>query len=64
MGPTRLRTMPTSQVYRHTRDPIYSGVIIILLSQSWLLASKIEDANSALLVDGHVDAVGRFFTPD
>jgi steroid delta-isomerase-like uncharacterized protein len=28
------------------------------------LASKIEAANSALLVDGNVDAVGEFFTPD
>jgi steroid delta-isomerase-like uncharacterized protein len=28
------------------------------------LASKIEAANSALLADGSVDAVGEFFTPD
>jgi steroid delta-isomerase-like uncharacterized protein len=29
-----------------------------------LLASRIEAANSALMVDGNVDAVGEFFTPD
>lgn len=28
------------------------------------LASKIEAANSALLADGRLDAVGEFFTPD
>jgi hypothetical protein len=28
------------------------------------LASRIEAANSALMVDGNVDAVGEFFTPD
>jgi len=28
------------------------------------LASKIEAANSALMANGHVDAIGEFFTPD
>jgi hypothetical protein len=28
------------------------------------LASRIEAANSALMVDGNIDAVGEFFTPD
>lgn len=28
------------------------------------LASKIEAANSALIADGRLDAVGEFFTPD
>jgi steroid delta-isomerase-like uncharacterized protein len=28
------------------------------------LASKIKAANAALIVDGNVDAVGEFFTPD
>ena len=28
------------------------------------LASRIEAANSALMVDGNVDAVDEFFTPD
>jgi hypothetical protein len=28
------------------------------------LASKIEAANSALIADGNVDAVGEFFAPD
>jgi hypothetical protein len=28
------------------------------------LASRIEAANSALVVDGNIDAVGEFFTPD
>src|SRR5689334_22341140 len=28
------------------------------------LAAKIEAANTALMVDGDLDAVGKFFTPD
>ena len=28
------------------------------------LASKIEAANSALMANGQVDAIGEFFTPD
>ena len=28
------------------------------------LASKIEAANSALIIDGDLEAVGEFFTPD
>ncbi len=28
------------------------------------LASKIEAANSAMIVNGNVDAIGEFFTPD
>lgn len=28
------------------------------------LASKIQAANSALIADGNLEAVGKFFTPD